>query len=61
MLERQQSFFGERVKKSNQLRQQGGARGLAVKRIGNELPHVSTGEGRQADLLHQRSGFPDRI
>ena len=73
MIEREPSFFGERVKKLNeeeriagrllvhQLRERGGARRLAAKRIRNELPHVFTGERRKRDLLHVRSRVPDRF
>src|SRR2546427_1120348 len=45
----------------HQLRQRGGARPLAAKRIRNELSHVLTGEGRELDFLHERSRVPDRL
>src|SRR5215510_6468982 len=73
VIEREQTVFGERVKKLNQekriaggllvhqLRQCGGARRFTAQRIGNELSHVFTGEGRQADLLHDRSRLIDRF
>src|SRR5882672_1420214 len=45
----------------HQLRQRGGARQLAAKRIRNELIHVLTGEGRELDFLHGRSRVPYRL
>ncbi len=63
MVEREQPLVGEsgdeldheeRVAArllAQQLRQRGGARRLAAKRIRDELTHVLTGEGRQPDFL----------
>ena len=45
----------------DQVRQRGGERRLAVKRIRNELTHMLTGEGRQLDLLYGRARVPDRL
>ena len=73
MIEREPTFFGERVKKLNQeeriagrllmhqLRERGGALRLAAKRIRNELSYVFSGERRKRDLLHVRSRAPDRF
>ena len=73
MIEREQSFLGQRRKKLNrkeriagrllvhQLRQRGRALLFAVERIRNQPPHVFAGEGRQDDLLHERSRLTDRI
>ena len=73
MIEREPTFFGERVKKLNQeeriagrllmhqLRERGGTLRLAAKRIRNELCYVFNGERRKRDLLHVRSRAPDRF
>ena len=73
MIEAEQALFGERVKKLNheeriaggllmhQLRQRRDVGRIAAKRIGDQLSEVVTGERRQADLLHPRSGLADRI
>ena len=73
VIEAEQSLFGERRNELkgeeriaprlivHQLGERRGALRLAAKRIHDHLPHVVTGEGRQADLLHARSGLADRI
>ena len=73
VIEAEQSLFGERRNELkgekriatrlivHQLRERRGALRLAAKRIHDHLPQVVTGEGRQADLLHARSGLADRV
>ena len=73
MVERQQPLVEKRVDELDheervargllvhQLRQRGGARPLAANRIRNELTHVLTGEGRELDVLHERSRVPYRL
>ncbi len=73
MIEGEQPLVGERRNElhdekriatrllMDQLRQRGGARWLAAQGLRHELPHVITGEGRQADHLHRRSRLTDRV
>jgi hypothetical protein len=73
MIEVEQALFGERVKKLNdeervagglllhQLRQRRDVGRIAAKRIRDQLPEVVTSEGRQVNLLNQRSGLADCV
>src|SRR5208282_4715671 len=73
MVEAEQALFAKRAQKldheervaggllMHQLRQRRYVGRIAAKRIGDQLPEVTEGERRHADLLHLRPGLTDQI